>query len=133
MRITSWLAACALVLACASHAGAQTAPPAQDGRVVGQTLEGRTSTPATEPPALSAAQQCDVERVALQAQVVELRARVVELQTALDRQALARERARVEHGLQLPAGWQFDWQQLRPVAASPRTAPPSSGQPQEPK
>lgn len=123
MRITSWLAACALVLACASHAGAQSTPPAQDGRVVGQTLEGRTSTPATEPPALSAAQQCDVERVALQAQVVELRARVVELQTALDRQALAAERQRLEGTLPMVPGWRWDWPTLRMVPA--RTEAPS--------
>lgn len=116
MRSRGWLAACVLLLACASHAGAQSAPPAQD---------------VTTPPALSELQQCSVERVALQQQVVELRAKVVELQTALDRLVLERERVRLEQGLQLPAGWQFDWQQLRPT---PRTAPPAAGgQPQEPK
>lgn len=116
MKSTSWLAACALLLACASHAWAQSAPLAQD---------------VTTPPALSELQQCGVERVALQAQVVDLRAKVVELQTALDRIMLERERMRLEQGLQLPAGWQFDWQQLRPT---PRTAPPAAGgQPQEPK
>ncbi len=126
MRSRGWLAACVLLLACASHAGAQSAPPAQDGRIVSQTLEGRTSPPAdvTTPPALSAAQQCEVERVALQAQVVELRARVMELQTALDRQALAAERTRIEGTLPMASGWRWDWTTLRMVpAATTQTEP----------
>lgn len=109
MRITSWLAACALVVAGASPVAAQTAPPAQDAK--------------TPPPALSAAQQCDVERVALQAQVVELRARVVELQTQLDRSALATERQRLEGTLPMVPGWRWDWPTLRMVPA--RTEAPS--------
>lgn len=123
MKTASWLAACVLVVAGASPAVAQSAPPAQDGRVVGQTLEGHTSTPATEPPALSAAQQCDVERVSLQAQVVELRARVVELQTALDRQALAAERQRLEGTLPIAPGWRWDWPTLRMVPAGEAPRP----------
>lgn len=126
MRSRGWLAACVLLLACASHAGAQSAPPAQDGRIVSQTLEGRTSPPAdvTTPPALSDLQQCGVERVALQAQVVELRARVVELQTQLDRQAVERERMRVEGTLPVPAGWRWDWPTLQMVPAqAPATDP----------
>lgn len=68
------------------------------------------------PPALSALQQCQVEHVALQAQVVELRAKLVELQTALDRQALAAERTRLEGTLPIQPGWRWDWAQLRMVA-----------------
>lgn len=110
MRITSWLAACALVVAGASPVAAQTEPPAQDAK--------------TPPPALSAAQQCEVERVALQAQVVELRARVMELQTALDRQALAAERTRLEGTLPMAPGWRWDWTTLRMVpAATTQTEP----------
>ena len=108
MKSSSWLAACVLCLACASHAGAQSAPPAQD---------------VTTPPALSELQQCGVERLALQAQVVELRARVVELQTALDRQALAAERTRLEGTLPMAPGWRWDWPTLRMVPA--RTEAPS--------
>lgn len=104
-RYRSWLAVL-LVLACASHAGAQTAPP------------------ASASPALPAAQQCDVERVALQAQVVELRARVVELQTQLDRLALERERARVEATLTIPAGHRWDWQTLQLVPVAPEAPRP---------
>lgn len=103
MRRTSWrVVVLGLGLACASHVGAQAPPPAQD-------------VPAA--PALSAAQQCDVERLALQGQVVELRAKVVELQTLLDRQALERERARVEHTLPVVTGWRWDWGTLRMVPA----------------
>ena len=99
-HLASWAAA--LALACASHASAQTAPPSQ------------------APPALTAAQACEVERHALQAQVVELRAKVVELQTALDRQALAQARQRIEGTLPVPAGWRWDWATLRflPVATT---------------
>lgn len=101
MSRTGWLVGLLLLgLACASHASAQSAPPAQD-------------PPA--PPALSEVQQCSVERVALQAQVVELRAKVVELQTLLDRQALAAERSRIEGTLPIPAGWRWDWATLRMV------------------
>lgn len=91
-----------LLLACASHAGAQDAPPAP-----------------VAPPALSELQQCSVERVALQAQVVELRAQLVALQTQTDREALARERVRLEGTLPIPTGYRWDWQTLRlvPVAA----------------
>lgn len=106
MRRASWGVGLVLLLACASHAGAQTAPP------------------APVPPALSAAQQCDVERVALQGQVVELRAKVVELQTLLDRQALAAERQRIVGTLAIPAGWRWDWQTLRAVEAPPETETP---------
>ena len=98
MTIRRWAAGLVLSAACASHVGAQTAAPPQT------------------PPALTAAQACDVERHALQAQVVELRARVVELQTQLDRQALARERTRIEGALPIPPGWRWDWQTLRMVA-----------------
>lgn len=109
MRITSWLAACVLVAAGASPAVAQSAPPAQD---------------VPTPPALSEAQQCAVERLALQQQVVELRARVVELQTALDRQALAAERTRLEGTLPMAPGWRWDWTTLRMVpAATTQTEP----------
>lgn len=102
-HLTSWGVGL-LLLACASHASAQTAPPPQ------------------APPALSAAQACEVERVALQAQVVELRAKLMELQTQLDRQALAAERTRIEGTLPIPAGWRWDWQTLRmvPVPEAPR-------------
>lgn len=108
MRSRGWLAVCVLLLACASHAGAQSAPPAQD---------------APTPPALTELQQCGVERVALQQQVVELRARVVELQTALDRQALAAERSRIEGTLPIPPGWRWDWSTLRMVPAKDEAAP----------
>lgn len=108
MKSSSWLAACVLCLACASHAGAQSAPPAQD---------------VTTPPALTELQQCGVERVALQAQVVELRARVVELQTALDRQAIAAERQRIEGTLPIASGWRWDWSTLRMVPAKDEAAP----------
>lgn len=109
-RVTRWLATLVCMLTCASPAGAQ--PPAP-------------STSETQaPPALSAGQQCGVERVALQAQVVELRARVVELQTQLDRQAVERERMRVEGTLPVPAGWRWDWPTLQMVPAqAPATDP----------
>jgi len=106
LRIVSWLAACALLLTCASHAGAQPAPPAQ------------------APPALTDLQQCSVERVALQMQLVELRAHLVALQTQIDREALAKERARIEGTLPIPAGQRWDWPTLRMVPAPPaRTEP----------
>ena len=99
--VTSWRVAVAgLVLACASHVGAQSLPPAQD---------------APAPPALSELQQCDVERLALQAQIVELRQQLVTLQTERDRQVLAAERQRIEGTLPIPAGWRWDWQTLRLV------------------
>lgn len=100
----SWLAGLLLGLACASHASAQTAPPA-------------SATPA--PPALSEAQQCGAERLALQAQVVELRAQLVALQTQVDRDALARSRQDFEAALALPAGWRWDWTLLRAVSTTP--------------
>lgn len=108
MSRASWGGGLVLVLACASHASAQTAPP------------------APVPPALSEAQQCSVERLALQAQVVELRAKVVELQTALDRQALAAERSRIEGTLPIPAGSRWDWATLRmvPVSVAPKEPTP---------
>lgn len=126
MRPTSWLAACVLcAVAGASPVQAQSAPPAQAG---GKTTVGSQSlapaAPPQAPPALTEAQQCSVERHALQAQVVELRARVVELQTALDRQALAAERQRLEGTLPIAPGWQWDWQTLRMVpAATTQTEP----------
>ena len=98
-RLTSWAAGLGLLVACASHVFAQTAPPAQ----------------VPTPPALSELQQCSVERHALQAQVVELRAKLVELQTQIDRQALAAERTRIEGTLPIPAGWRWDWATLRMV------------------
>lgn len=105
--VTSWGVGLVLLLACASHASGQTAPP------------------APVPPALSAAQQCDVERVALQMQVVELRAQLVALQTQIDREALARERVRLEGTLALPAGWRWDWQTLRMVPDPAPTKEPT--------
>lgn len=115
-RLTSWAAGLVLALACASRAGAQAAPPAQaDGQTtVGSQALAPASPPQT-PPALTAAQACDVERHALQVQVVELRAKLVELQTQIDRQALAAERARIEGTLPIPPGWRWDWQTLRMV------------------
>lgn len=98
MSTSGWLAGLLLGLACASHASAQPAPPAQD-----------------TPPALSELQQCSVERLALQAQVVELRAQLVALQTQVDRQALATERSRIEGTLPISAGWRWDWATLRAV------------------
>ena len=95
--LTNWAAWLALALACASHVAAQPAAPPQT------------------PPALTAAQACEVERVALQAQVVELRAKLVELQTQIDRQALAAERTRIEGTLPIQAGWRWDWATLRMV------------------
>lgn len=101
MSRLSWGVGLVLVLAGASPAHAQTAPPA----------------PA--PPALSAAQQCSVERLALQSQVVELRAQLVALQTQIDRQALAAERVRLEGTLPIPTGFRWDWQTLRLVPVTP--------------
>lgn len=103
MRIASWGVGLVLLLACASHASAQAAPP------------------APVPPALSEAQQCSVERLALQQQVVELRAQLVALQTQVDREALARERVRLEGTLPIAAGWRWDWQTLRMVQVEPPT------------
>ncbi len=118
MRIASWAAGLWLLLACTSHASAQAAPPAQaDGQTTVGSQGLAPAQPAQTPPALTAAQACDVERHALQVQVVELRARVVELQTALDREALARERTRIEGTLPIPPGWRWDWQTLRMVPA----------------
>lgn len=106
---TSWAAGLVLALACASHAGAQSASPPQ----------------AT--PALSEAQVCEVERVALKAEVVELRARVAQLQTLLDRQVVEAERRRVEGLLPAAPGFRWDWPSLRLVPAEP--APPLQTEP----
>lgn len=100
--ITSWGVGLVVLLACASHASGQTAPPAQDA-----------------PLALSELQQCSVERLALQAQVVELRAQLVALQTQIDRQALAAERSRIEGTLALPTGYRWDWATLTAVPTTP--------------
>ena len=89
------------------------------GVVVGVLVSGALRA-ADQAPALPPLQQCEVERVALQAQVVELRAQVVALQTQLDRAALAAERARIEGTLTAPEGQRWDWATLRfaPVAAA---------------
>lgn len=68
---------------------------------------------------LDALPQCEVDRVALQAQLVELRAQLVAAQTALDRQALATERARIEGTLPKVDGQRWDWTALRYVPAAP--------------
>jgi hypothetical protein len=74
------------------------------------------ATAQTPTPTLPPAQQCEIERVALQGQVVELRAQLVALQTQIDREALARERARVEPKAD---GQRWDWSLLRFVQATP--------------
>ena len=70
-------------------------------------------------PTLPPAQQCEVDRVALQDQVVQLRAQLVAAQTQIDRQALAAERARIEGTLPKLDGQRWDWTQLRYVPVSP--------------
>jgi len=104
--LTSWGVGLVLLLACASHARGQTAPP------------------APVPAALSEVQQCSVERVALQMQVVELRLQLVALQTQIDREARARERALLEGTLPIPAGQAWDWATLRMVPAVPAETEP---------
>jgi len=119
MSRLGWGVGLVLLLGCASHAGAQAAPPAP---VLSESKLGVpsnvTQLPQT-PPALSELQQCSVERLALQGQVVELRAQLVALQTQIDREALARERVRLEGTLPIAAGWRFDWQTLRLVPVTP--------------
>lgn len=89
------------------------------GVVVGALVSGSLRA-ADQAPALPPLAQCEVDRVALQSQVVELRARVVELQTALDRAALAAERTRIEGTLPTVEGQRWDWGTLRyvPVPAA---------------
>lgn len=93
MRRASWLAVAAVVLAC------------------GLALAQTPAVPQLEP-----LPRCEVERLALQDQVVQLRAQVVSLQTQLDRQAIEAERARVTPTAD---GYQWDWPSLRfvPVPA----------------
>jgi hypothetical protein len=101
MARASWGAGLVLAVAAASSAiGGQTAPP------------------PSPPPALTPLQQCEVDRVALQQQVVELRAQLVALQTQIDREALARERTRIEGTLPVTPGQRWDWQRMAFVPAS---------------
>lgn len=114
MSHASWRVAVAgLVLACASHVGAQSPSPAQD---------------APAPPALSAAQQCEVDRVLLQQQVVELRAQLVAAQTQLDRVVLERERTRIEGTLPAHDGYTWDWATGRYVAREGAQRSPGEAQ-----
>jgi hypothetical protein len=96
MQLRHWLAAGACAL------------------LVGGVLAAQTTTPT-----LPAAQQCEVDRVALQEQVVQLRAQLVAAQTQIDRQALAAERARIEGTLPKVDGQRWDWTSLRYVPATP--------------
>lgn len=75
---------------------------------------------AADPPSLTPAQQCEVDRYRLQEQVVELRAQLVAAQTQLDRVLLERERQRIEGTLPKPDGYRWDWAQGQfvPGAAS---------------
>lgn len=85
------------------------------GAVAGMALSGAVlAQPAA--PTLAPLAQCEVERVALQAQVVELRAQLVALQTQTDRQALATERERITPTAD---GYQWDWSALRFVPVTP--------------
>lgn len=82
--------------------------------VIAAALSAQTTTPTLPP-----LQQCEVERLALQEQIVQLRAQLVAAQTALDRAALERERARLEGTLPKVEGQRWDWTALRYVPAAP--------------
>lgn len=92
--------------------------------VAGVLAAGATYA-AAPAPALPPLTQCEVERVALQAQLVELRSQLVAAQTQLDRQALAAERARIEGTLPVIEGQRWDWNTLRfmPAPSAAETRP----------
>lgn len=90
------------------------------GLLVGMAYTAWGQTPAPTLPPLA---QCEVDRVALQDQVVALRAQLVALQTQVDREALARERVRIEGTLPTVEGQRWDWATLRYVPVPPEKTP----------